>query len=110
MNKKRLFSMTTGTFFRAIIISLSLIMVLSLMVGCSSTQSNSSGDTNVTSETKTVSGNTDNLFDLERRTVILNNGIEMPILGLGTFRLTPAQAEESVYHALLDGYFWMVTA
>jgi diketogulonate reductase-like aldo/keto reductase len=49
-------------------------------------------------------------FDFKSRTVTLNNGIEMPILGLGTYRLTPAQAEESVYHALLDGYRLIDTA
>jgi diketogulonate reductase-like aldo/keto reductase len=50
------------------------------------------------------------LFDFENRTVTLNNGVKMPILGLGTYRLTPAQAEESVYHALLDGYRLIDTA
>jgi diketogulonate reductase-like aldo/keto reductase len=50
------------------------------------------------------------LFNFESRTVTLNNGIEMPILGLGTYLLTPAQAEESVYHALLDGYRLIDTA
>jgi diketogulonate reductase-like aldo/keto reductase len=49
-------------------------------------------------------------FDFASRTVTLNNGIEMPILGLGTYRLTPAQTEESVYHALTDGYRLIDTA
>jgi len=49
-------------------------------------------------------------FDFESRTVTLNNGIQMPVLGLGTFTLQPAQAEESVYHALLDGYRLIDTA
>jgi diketogulonate reductase-like aldo/keto reductase len=49
-------------------------------------------------------------FDFESRTVTLNNGIEMPILGIGMFTLAPAQAEESVYHALLDGYRLIDTA
>jgi diketogulonate reductase-like aldo/keto reductase len=49
-------------------------------------------------------------FDFAKRTVTLNNGIEMPILGLGTFRLTPEEAEESVYRALLDGYRLIDTA
>jgi diketogulonate reductase-like aldo/keto reductase len=49
-------------------------------------------------------------FDFRSRTVTLNNGIKMPILGLGTYRLTPAQAEESVYHALTDGYRLIDTA
>ena len=49
-------------------------------------------------------------FNLETRTVTLNNGIEMPILGLGTFRLSPEQTENSVYHALTYGYRLIDTA
>lgn len=41
-----------------------------------------------------------NEFDFEKRTVRLNNGIEMPIYGIGTYNLTPEEAEESVYWAL----------
>ena len=37
------------------------------------------------------------------RTVTLNNGIEMPRLGIGTYILSNAQAEESVYAALMAG-------
>ena len=33
----------------------------------------------------------------------LTNGVEMPMLGIGTFLLTPDQAEESVYNALKAG-------
>lgn len=40
----------------------------------------------------------------------LNNGIEMPMLGIGTFLLTPDQAEESVYNALKTGYRLIDTA
>ena len=42
--------------------------------------------------------------------VKLNNGVEMPMLGIGTFLLTPDQAEESVYNALKDGYRLIDTA
>lgn len=51
-----------------------------------------------------------NAFDLEKGTVLLNNGMEMPILGIGTFALTPEQAENSVYWALKDGYKLIDTA
>ena len=40
----------------------------------------------------------------------LNNGIEMPMLGIGTFMLSPDQAENSVYNALKDGYRLIDTA
>jgi diketogulonate reductase-like aldo/keto reductase len=42
-------------------------------------------------------------FELEEGTVALNNGIEMPVLGIGTYMLSAAQAEESVYQALSSG-------
>lgn len=40
----------------------------------------------------------------------LNNGIEMPMLGIGTFMQTPDQAENSVYNALKAGYRLIDTA
>ena len=43
-------------------------------------------------------------------TVTLNSGFEMPVLGIGCYILTPAQAENSVYHALKDGYRLIDTA
>ena len=43
------------------------------------------------------------VFDLENGTVMLNSGYEMPIIGLGTFRLSDSECENSVYHALLYG-------
>ncbi|MDR0662631.1 MAG: aldo/keto reductase [Spirochaetaceae bacterium] len=49
-------------------------------------------------------------FDFTSRTVTLNNGIKMPILGIGTYRLTPEEDEESVYLALTDGYRLIDTA
>lgn len=43
-------------------------------------------------------------------TVKLNNGVEMPVMGIGTFMLTPDEAENSVYHALKNGYSLIDTA
>ncbi len=37
-------------------------------------------------------------------TIRLNNGVEMPNFGIGTFLLSPDEAEESVYAALQCGY------
>ena len=37
------------------------------------------------------------------RYVLLNNGIRMPTLGIGTYILSTSQAEESVYAALMAG-------
>lgn len=41
---------------------------------------------------------------------MLNSGYEMPILGIGTFRLSQSEAEDSVYWALRDGYRLIDTA
>ena len=40
----------------------------------------------------------------------LNNGLKMPMEGIGTFLLKPAEAEESVYQALKAGYRLVDTA
>lgn len=45
---------------------------------------------------------------MEYRT--LNNGIEMPVLGFGTFTLEPADCEELVAEALKEGYRLIDTA
>lgn len=49
-------------------------------------------------------------FDLQKRTVKLNNGIDMPIIGIGMWMLTPEQAERSVSEALKAGYRLIDTA
>ncbi len=41
---------------------------------------------------------------------VLNNGIECPVIGIGTFMLTPADAENSVREALKMGYSLVDTA
>ena len=40
----------------------------------------------------------------------LNNGVQMPMAGIGTFLLTPDEAEASVFHALGCGYRLIDTA
>lgn len=42
--------------------------------------------------------------------VILNNGVEMPSVGLGTFLMKPEEAEEAVYNALTSGHRLIDTA
>lgn len=44
------------------------------------------------------------------KNVKLNNGIEMPLIGLGTFMMQPNDAEEAVYNALINGYRLIDTA
>lgn len=50
------------------------------------------------------------VFDFEKQTVLLNNGYEMPIIGLGTWTLSDDEAENSVYHALKSGMRLIDTA
>lgn len=40
-------------------------------------------------------------FDFESKTVLLNSGYEMPIIGLGTWT---KEDDTAVYEALKDGY------
>ena len=40
----------------------------------------------------------------------LNNGVKMPMVGIGTFLFSPAEAENSVYEALKAGYPMIDTA
>ena len=42
--------------------------------------------------------------------VTLNNGVKCPVVGIGTFMLTPADAENSVREALKMGYSLVDTA
>lgn len=50
------------------------------------------------------------MFDFEKKTVKLNSGYEMPIIGLGTWTLSDEEAEESVYQALKVGMRLIDTA
>lgn len=43
--------------------------------------------------------------------LILNNGVEMPILGFGVFQMSdPEECETAVYDALMAGYRLIDTA
>jgi len=79
-------------------------MVTALMSGSVDTEDALNDTANAFANTHT------NPLDLAKRTVLLNNGIEMPVFGIGTYILTVPQAENSVYHALNDGYRLVDTA
>lgn len=68
----------------------------------------------VNSETEkiTTEGTTEVMtgFDLNSKTVMLNSGYEMPVIGLGTWTLSDDEAENSVYHALKTGVRLIDTA
>ena len=98
---------------------LGLLFIVFDLAGCSNTdtstkqeeasanqsQSQSNVDNNQTADNFS---NTD--FDFELKTVLLNSGYEMPIIGLGTWTQDDETVENSVYHALKDGYRLIDTA
>ena len=49
-------------------------------------------------------------FDFLSRTVLLNSGYRMPVIGLGTWTLSDDEAENCVYHALKSGMRLIDTA
>ena len=94
------------------------ISVLFVMAACTQSdkeqQQNATEKENTTVETTTqpaANGETSaSEFDFDSKTVKLNSGYEMPILGLGTWTLSNEEAENSVYHALKDGFRLIDTA
>ena len=54
--------------------------------------------------------NKDTTFDFDKKSVTLNNGIKMPIIGLGTWSFTNEEAEDAVYIAIKNGYRLIDTA
>lgn len=92
-------------------VALGMSMTAGLM-GCGASQSTSSPqDSSEQARAKADAGSGEppqtsaaaTPTDLAGRTVTLNNGIEMPCLGIGTYILSNTQAEESVYAALMAG-------
>lgn len=70
-------------------------------------------ESDTTAETATDAPQTENgypAFDFSSRTVKLNSGYDMPILGLGMFSLSDSQAENSTYWALKAGFRLIDTA
>lgn len=57
-----------------------------------------------------VENNSNISFDFDTKTVTLNSGYKMPILGLGTWTQNNEETANSVYHALKDGYRLIDTA
>lgn len=102
---------------KAIILIIAISLLL-LMAACSQSKEeqrqSATEKENITVETTaqpTANGEISTAeFDFRSKTVKLNSGYEMPILGLGTWTLSNEEAENSVYHALKDGYRLIDTA
>ena len=69
---------------------------------------NSNNTNSANSNTEDLSSNIE--FNFETKTVKLNSGYEMPILGLGTWIQDDEETANSVYYALEDGYRLIDTA
>lgn len=89
-----------------------LCMVMVCCVGCSINQDDKDQEQPIIPETNQglTYDLSDQVFDLQNVTVQLNNGDIMPLLGIGTFRLSQEQAMNSVYWALREGYRLIDTA
>lgn len=87
--------------------TLTLILALMglLVGGCTS-----SAIVPFTEEPEKETNDMTNPFNFETKAVKLNSGWEMPIIGIGTYYLSTAQAEESVYNALKVGMRLIDTA
>ena len=89
----------------------SLLLLLTGVAGCgASSQDSISGEAKPTnprgaSEQKPMTSDS-----ALRKTVKLNSGYEMPMLGLGTWTLSNDVAEESAYFAIKNGYRLIDTA
>lgn len=68
----------------------------------------SEGGANIT--TGSVNSEGYPVFDFDNKTVTLNSGYKMPILGLGMFSLSDSEAENSTYWALKAGFRLIDTA
>ena len=68
------------------------------------------GDVTVTFSLSEGNDSSAGEFDFDARSVMLNSGYAMPIIGLGTWTLSDDEAENSVYHALKCGMRLIDTA
>ena len=117
---------------KQIVASVLLLVICLLLAGCGATNELENGltDSLQTLESTATHGNTTTAtethvepeaiggtneegyptFDLDSKTVTLNSGYEMPILGLGMFSLSSSEAENSTYWALKAGFRLIDTA
>ncbi len=84
------------------------VMLALTLAGCGSSDPNSA----VSESSSDISDSkvSETMLDIDSKTVKLNSGYEMPIIGLGTWTQDDDTAEGSVYQALKDGYRLIDTA
>lgn len=98
---------------RTILAAMGCVLVFAAVAGCGNAEnlaaSSGASENKTNLESKSDSTYSPQ-FNFETRAVKLNNGNEMPILGIGTYHLSDREAENSVYWALRDGYRLIDTA
>lgn len=98
---------------RKVITSIALLLTACLNVQCQKAEIHKNDGTTVeipVEDIDSITFSMTNPFNFETCTVKLNSGYEMPIIGIGTYYLSTAQAEESVYNALKVGMRLIDTA
>lgn len=95
---------------KKIIISIILILILILIILVIIFIPKWKGKSIDMNEIKENIKNKDTSFDFDKRYVTLNNGIKMPIIGLGTWAFTNEEAKDAVYIAIKNGYRLIDTA
>ena len=76
---------------------LALLLTASVNVQCQKAEIHMTDGTTVeipVDEIDSIIFSMTNPFNFEKKTVLLNSGYEMPIIGIGTYLLSTAQAEE----------------
>ena len=98
---------------KKVLVSLALLLTASLNVQCQKAEIHKTDGTVEeipVSDIDSITFSMTNPFNFETKTVRLNSGYDMPIIGIGTYLLSTAQAEESVYNALKVGMRLIDTA
>ena len=85
-------------------IIISIILILTLIILAILFTPKWKGKSANMNEIKENIKNKDTPFDFSNKYVTLNNGIKMPIIGLGTWTFTNEEAEGAVYIATKNGY------
>ena len=98
---------------RKVLASLALLCSVCLNVQCQKAEIHKTDGTVEeipVSDIDSITFSMTNPFNFDTKTVRLNSGYDMPIIGIGTYLLSTSQAEESVYNALKVGMRLIDTA
>ena len=92
------------------VVTIVIIVTAIIMIMLNINKSDSSNAQNIRQKGDVNVENSNISFNFDTKTVTLNSGYEMPILGLGTWTQDDKETANSVYYALKDGYRLIDTA